>query len=957
MGGKVDWDKVGDGQGETSQPTPALAPQTPQDALREPEPGVHDLPPNADAHELLAGALGVKEPFPWQLALLDRLLRGDCPRALDIPTGLGKTAVMAIWLVARACGANLPRRLVYIVDRRAVVDQATRVAEQLRAWVEANNRVKRALHLDASQHLRISTLRGQFADNREWLADPSATAIVVGTVDMIGSRLLFEGYGVSRKMRPYHAGLLGADTLLVLDEAHLVPPFESLLESITERSQTFGPREPTLAALLPRPRLLSLSATGKQTEGTFRLTPLDESHAVVRKRLDAKKKTWVRNALDTDETPLASALAEEAWRLSGKGTSPARLIIFCNARKDAQAVRDELTAKAKKAGVSIDRDLFVGGRRVHERDLAAKWLGERGYLAGTSGKPSLASFLVATSAGEVGVDLDADHMVSDVVAWERMVQRLGRVNRRGDGEATVVIIPAQPTKKERAIQEAAPEDRKPDERSTAARLAVADACLRAVQMLPRVEDALDASPGAFRSLKQRAAEDAALRELLAAASTPAPLHPALSRALVESWSMTSLEHHSGRPEVEPWIRGWVDSDPQTTILWRSYLPVNEAGSPLSKKEVEAYFEAAPPHLLEQLETESYHALDWLLSRLDSLPKRGEPASSDAACRDADAALKLWRDCVVGFLQARDGTVTAIRGDLLDRHPRGPKAARDQLDRDLKGSTLVVDARLGGLTEGLLDDASDARVDDVGEARADLPFRTRVANAAAQPQDADWFEELRLVTSATAEGEPTHWLVIERPKRQLANTEEGRSTSKAQSLAEHQSWAEREAAAIATRLGLPTPFDEMLAAAARLHDEGKQAARWQRAFNAPKGNVYAKTVSRPNIALLDGYRHELGSLPYAAKDPQVRQMDAPLRDLCLHLIAAHHGFARPVIRTDGCEDAPPGALTERAQEIAFRFSNLEERWGPWGLAWWEALLRASDQEASRKNDERPGGDHG
>jgi CRISPR-associated endonuclease/helicase Cas3 len=75
-------------------------------------------------NECLPAALGLGEentPFPWQQELLKRFVEGQLPPGLDIPTGLGKTAVMAIWLVARTSGATLPGRLVYVVDRRAVV--------------------------------------------------------------------------------------------------------------------------------------------------------------------------------------------------------------------------------------------------------------------------------------------------------------------------------------------------------------------------------------------------------------------------------------------------------------------------------------------------------------------------------------------------------------------------------------------------------------------------------------------------------------------------------------------------------------------------------------------------------------------------------------------------------------------------------------------------------------------
>jgi CRISPR-associated endonuclease/helicase Cas3 len=193
--------------------------------------------------------------------------------------------------------------------------------------------------------------------------------------------------------------------------------------------------------------------------------------------------------------------------------------------------------------------------------------------------------------------------------------------------------------------------------------------------------------------------------------------------------------------------------------------------------------------------------------------------------------------------------------------------------------------------------------------------------------------------------------VESAVNEPARAEAARAFScrRAQLLAEHQDWAGADARGIAVRLGLPDDYAEMLELAARLHDEGKRAAPWRLAFGVTGDLDYGKTTHRARPALLRGYRHELGSLPRAERDPRVLGLDADLRDLCLHLIAAHHGNARPLLATDNAEE-PPSRLRERAQEIALRFARLERRWGPWGLAWWESLLRAADQIASRRNDE-------
>jgi CRISPR-associated endonuclease/helicase Cas3 len=195
-------------------------------------------------------------PYPWQEKLFELFIRGTFPPDINLPTGSGKTSLIPIWLLALAHQASakseaitIPRRLVWVVNRRVVVDQATDEAEEIRkrladtAGLPALNSVRKALrdislNQDGTETIAISTLRGEKEDNREWSDDPSRPAIIVGTVDMIGSRLLFSGYGDGPYWRAHHAGLLGQDTLIVNDEAHLTRPFADLLTAIEKKQPT-----------------------------------------------------------------------------------------------------------------------------------------------------------------------------------------------------------------------------------------------------------------------------------------------------------------------------------------------------------------------------------------------------------------------------------------------------------------------------------------------------------------------------------------------------------------------------------------------------------------------------------------------------------------------------------------------------------------------------------------------
>jgi len=181
----------------------------------------------------------------------------------------------------------------------------------------------------------------------------------------------------------------------------------------------------------------------------------------------------------------------------------------------------------------------------------------------------------------------------------------------------------------------------------------------------------------------------------------------------------------------------------------------------------------------------------------------------------------------------------------------------------------------------------------------------------------------------------------------------------QTLAEHTETIVKYMEAIADRLGLEPAIKDALVSAARWHDCGKGRAVWQRfARNDNDAEPLAKSTRYLHGRALSGYRHEFGSVLEAMADEGIRRH--PKRDLILHLIAAHHGWARPHFEprafdhegprdTASGERTPPTTTENEAAavEAMQRFGRLQQRFGRWGLAWLESLLRCADIAASKQ----------
>jgi len=906
---------------------------------------VGDLDPGgmSEFDSFFPAATGLRA-FPWQQALFAKLLQSQFPKSCDIPTGLGKTSVVAIWLLAlghhvrNGTVAGFPRRLVYVVNRRTVVDQATREAEHLRDALCTKPELRSLADLLRSLGARpseapmaISTLRGQFADNAEWRDDPARPAVIVGTVDMVGSRLLFAGYGCGFKSRPLHAGFLGQDTLIVHDEAHLEPAFQELVATI--ESEQHRCRE------YNRLRLMALTATSRNGCESFQLGDADRNHPVVRARLDAKKGISFWPVEDPKKT--ADEVATRALEHKDSGQA---ILIFLRKLEDVEKVAYEL----RKAMLSAQ--MLTGTLRGLERDELAK---ENAIFARFMHKSEITPlqgtvYLVCTSAGEVGVNISADHLICDLTPFDSMAQRFGRVNRFGEGNAQIDIIYCAPEKGKKAAEEVSPPPAEYTRAPADPRLNAEagdgeskklakppspfdQACertLRLLRQLPmRKDQRHDASPAALGGLP------VADRE---AAFTPVPIILPASDILFDTWALTSVRHRlPGRPPVADWLHGVAEWElPETRVAWREEVGC-VTGELLDRSRPEDLLEDYPLKPHELLRDGTLRVLDHLVKMADRCPD-----------------LPAW-------VIESDGNVHVLSMAQLVEEAKQNRPVMNLADR-----TVLLAPAVGGLENGMLN--GDTALDEARRESYDVsdqwmennaPRRCRVWDDGEPPKGMRLVRSIDLRPDANDEpGEDQqpsghrYWCWYVQPRS--ADDDGSRTARQAQALVPHLQSAERFASTLVAKLGLSEPEASAVRLAAKWHDLGKNRKVWQRSIgNRDPSRVLAKSGGKMRPIDLNDYRHEFGSLMDVSKLPEFDGLMPEVRDLVLHLIAAHHGRARPHFPADETFDPerPEEDAAAIAREVPRRFARLQRKYGRWGLAYIESLVRAADVLASQADE--------
>lgn len=378
--------------------------------------------------EFFARAMGLPDAVPY--GYQRRLAVGEWPEVLIAPTGLGKTAAVVLgWLWRRATDtAGTPRRLVLCLPMRTLVEQT---AAAVRGWLgnlegAASDGV--LPHPDDGLAILMGGME-RHGGIPPWAMHPERPAILIGTQDMLLSRALMRGYGMSRFRWPVDFALLHTDAQWVFDEV------QAMGAGLATSAQLQGLRA-TLGTAC-RTRTLWVSATlepdwlrtvdhGVPTS-VLRVpddVPEDGADPRVRRLLDAGKRLSRAAAAPTgtgakDTDAYAVALVREVLDAHRPGRTT---LVILNTVARAQALWSALSRTPE--GRAIEPMLVHSRFRPAERHALANRL--------RAGDAPGDRIIVATQAIEAGVDITAAVLFTELAPWSSLVQRFGRVNRYGE---------------------------------------------------------------------------------------------------------------------------------------------------------------------------------------------------------------------------------------------------------------------------------------------------------------------------------------------------------------------------------------------------------------------------------------------------------------------------------------------------------------------------------------------
>ncbi|HEY7297662.1 MAG TPA: DEAD/DEAH box helicase [Xanthobacteraceae bacterium] len=791
-------------------------------------------------------AAGV-DPYLWQIkAGLNGL-----PQLLPVPTGLGKTegSVLA-WAWRRfAQKNNEPLHLIYCLPMRSLVRQTKERLNtcfaRLRSW-------------DDSIDIPVYQLIGGDAEEG-WASAPDRPWVLVGTQDMLLSRALNRGYGMSRFDWPLHFGVLNQDCHWIVDEVQLMGPgLWTTAQLDWMRHKRFPGLKPCRTTWMSATMGLQfLQTADRKRDGYDKVEPFEpEVENDSNEELRRRRSAW--RPVQEFQPEKGKVIEQIALAATLSHTLGTLTLIVCNTVETAQKIF-EIIGTNGTPRILLTSRFRAGDRREAEEKLqtfeSRRCATQTGRIEG--GDPGL--ICVSTQVIEAGLDISAHRLWTEHCPWPSLIQRLGRLNRDGkDNDARAIVW--------RILPEIA---RKHDGEDWVgpyrkAELDCASSLLKRFVPISEEKAAADALGELQLCVPQQ------VRDALAISPEPCP------RAIdVHGLFSTEADLYGGFTDVSRFVRN-PDPDADVIVFWRAWSGEQPPrGDALEGPHFDSQREACPvpAHKLREF-LKAARARPWLWN--------------DRAGRWNSIPLEELRPGMVVMLNGNAGGYESNIGwsgkasdRLSDLQPPGSGRALDDDRRADSGYWSMLGSHLSDarteaerLCNALGLDDTDPKLGKFGQAVV----------AAASFHDLgkahpDW---QRAVPSR---GPLEHEPIAKFPKVLRVETS--------------SSDAERVRSALSSKLPNAYPLsDEVL--------EDKKSVRLQWALDQAVNGKALENIRRmsgvrwaAHKAFRPGLRHEAASALAMWQQRRVAN-EAPYSVLAIYLCAAHHGKVRTVLRTISSE---------------------------------------------------------